>query len=272
MKRVLALICMIALPLFAKADDEVVYLNLEIFQTLSKTEALARTNGWDIVKIKTEADIYYDGKKIADNFVFVDTYSYTTKDFRTKTVPVYIRQSEYNASDKSKAPSEKYAIKQLSVEVIQVLESGVALARTSDYDIVRIEAADEVFYDGKKINGKYTLVDTYSYTTRNFSDKTVPLYVKVSERKNNATSKPKYTVEYISVEIFQTLSKTEALARTSDWDVVKLETTTDVYYDGKKISGNFVMAGTYNYTNKSFVEKTVPVYIRESEYKKLMEE
>ena len=75
---------------------------------------------------------------------------------------------------------------------------------------------------------------------------------------------------YLSVEIIQTLSKNEALAWTKDYDIVKIETTSEVYYDGKSIAGAFCLAGTYTYTTKDGRLKTVPVYIRDREYKTLM--
>ena len=72
----------------------------------------------------------------------------------------------------------------------------------------------------------------------------------------------------LNVEIFQTLSKTSALAHTSLWSdykVVKIVTTKDVYYDGKQISGLFVLVDTYTYETKDGRIKTVPVYQRKSE-------
>lgn len=74
---------------------------------------------------------------------------------------------------------------------------------------------------------------------------------------------------YLSVEIFQTLGKNAALARTRDWKVVKIESLEDMYYDGKAISGTFVLVDTYTYETKNEVTKTVPVYIRLEEYRKL---
>ena len=73
---------------------------------------------------------------------------------------------------------------------------------------------------------------------------------------------------YLSIEIIQTISKTEALAWTNDSKVVKLETTSEIYYDGKEIYGNFILVGTYNYITKKGIIKTVPVYVRTTEYKK----
>ena len=72
----------------------------------------------------------------------------------------------------------------------------------------------------------------------------------------------------LNVEIFQTLSKTSALAHTSLWSdykIVKIVTTKDVYYDGKQISGLFVLVDTYTYKAMDGSIKTVPVYQRKSE-------
>lgn len=273
MKKVLTLICLLVLSSAANAaNDDKVYLSVEIIQTLSKTSALARTSNWDVVKIQTSKDVYYDGKKISDYFVFIDTYSYETNSGIVKTVPVYVRQSELDKSGGESSNSSSRKVEQLSVEVIQTLQKGIALARTSDFDIVRIDSKYETFYDGKKISGRYILVDTYSYETNRGTVKTVPVYVAESEINGTAKPKEKNQAITLSVEIIQTLSKNEALARTSDWDVVKLETTEDVYYDGKKISGRFVMVGTYTYTTRNDMDKTVPVYLKESEYKKVFEE
>lgn len=74
---------------------------------------------------------------------------------------------------------------------------------------------------------------------------------------------------YLEVEIFQTISETEALAFTENFKIVKLETTSETYYDGKEISGNFRLLDTYSYINKEGTRKTVPVYMRESEYRNL---
>ena len=269
MKKALTLIVLLVLSWFANADNrEKVYLTVEIFQTLDKKSALARDSDWKVVKIQTQKDIYYDGKKISDYFVLVDTYRYTTNSGIDKTVPVYIRQSELTDSGSKASSSKKYEIEQLSLEVFQTLSKKSALARTASLMVVRIDTNNETLYDGKKITGKFALVDTYTYETKSGSEKTVPVYVKESEL-NGDSEQEKAKVVNLSVEIFQTLNKNEALARTTSWDVVKLESTEEVYYDGKKITGPFIMIGTYQYTTRNDMDKTVPVYIKESEYKKL---
>ena len=57
-----------------------------------------------------------------------------------------------------------------------------------------------------------------------------------------------------------------------DYKVVKLETASEVFYDGKRITGNFSLVGTYSYTNKEGTRKTVPVYIRTTEYQKMIQQ
>ena len=153
----------------------------------------------------------------------------------------------------------------LSVEIFQTLSNTEALAHTSNYKVVKLETGTEIYYDGKKINGDFKLTGTYTYTTKDENIKTVPVYTRTSPKQGELGQK-----KYLSVEIIQTLSKNEALAFTKDYKTVKIETVTDIYYDGKKISGDFCLAGTYTYTTKNGTVKTVPVYIRESEYRQLM--
>ncbi|MDD7083584.1 MAG: hypothetical protein PUI22_07085 [Bacteroidales bacterium] len=76
-------------------------LNLKVFQTLSKTEALCTQEGsysMDVYKIVTETNILYDGQIIGGTWVLVDTYTYETKDNSIKTVPVLMPLSEYKAA------------------------------------------------------------------------------------------------------------------------------------------------------------------------------
>lgn len=75
---------------------EKTHLNLKIFQTLGKHQALAWTTHYDIVKIITLDNIYYDGKQIKGDFILVDTYTYETTQGIVKTVPVYVLTSEYD--------------------------------------------------------------------------------------------------------------------------------------------------------------------------------
>ena len=72
----------------------------------------------------------------------------------------------------------------------------------------------------------------------------------------------------MNATIFQAVNSHEALATTSDElnsIVVKLITTEDTYYDGKKVSGTFIVVDTYTYENKQEITKTIPVFIKVSE-------
>ena len=74
-------------------------LKLEVFQTLSRNEALCIETSLyssnDVYKIITESNLLYDGQVISGTWVLVDTYTYETKDERIKTVPVFMPLSEY---------------------------------------------------------------------------------------------------------------------------------------------------------------------------------
>ena len=153
----------------------------------------------------------------------------------------------------------------LSVEIFQTINDNEALALTKDYKVVKLETNSELYYDGKEITGKFNLTGTYSYTTGNGLHKTVPVYTRATNNQDNEHGEK----THLSVEIFQTLSKYEALALTSDYKVIKLETTFETYYDGKEITDDFCLAGTYRYTNSEGIIKTVPVYIRSEEYKQI---
>ena len=81
----------------------------------------------------------------------------------------------------------------------------------------------------------------------------------------------------LSVTIFQAFNSHEALAKIFGNNdlIVKLITTEDTFYDGKVLNGKYVMVDTYTYTYKNDGKKdseeyikTVPVFIKESEYKK----
>lgn len=102
MKKLLSLLCVTVPMLLTTScgifsnniNSEQTYLSVEIFQTLSKYEALACTSDWKVVKVITSEDVYYDGKSLSGTYVLVDTYTYETKDERIKTVPVYRKKSE----------------------------------------------------------------------------------------------------------------------------------------------------------------------------------
>ncbi len=73
---------------------------------------------------------------------------------------------------------------------------------------------------------------------------------------------------YLNVRIFQAMNSQEALATSVDNNniVVKLITTEDTFYDGKRVSGTYIMVDTYTYENKLETIKTVPVFIKVSEF------
>lgn len=101
MKRILILlITMFALTscsVFYSANEigHVTYLNVKIFQTLSKNSALADIASGSVAEVITTKDIYYDNLYLRGQFVFVGTYSYINKENTRKTVPVYMRYYEY---------------------------------------------------------------------------------------------------------------------------------------------------------------------------------
>lgn len=70
------------------------YLSVEIFQTLGSGAGLAMTPSYDVIKVVSNNEVYYDGKKLSGTYVLIDTYRYETKDGRIKTVPVYKRKTE----------------------------------------------------------------------------------------------------------------------------------------------------------------------------------
>lgn len=75
---------------------------------------------------------------------------------------------------------------------------------------------------------------------------------------------------YLSVKIIQTLGDGEALAMTNkgwEYNVVKVVSNSEVYYDGKTLTGNYVLVGTYRYETVKNTIKTVPVFQRKSEIK-----
>ena len=95
------------------------YLYLKIFQTLNENEALAVTRKNDIVKIESYEDVYYDGNIVSGKFAFIGTYTYKTvsragdtEEFREKTVPVFMKTTEYkkiyNYKNKNKKIKQAY--------------------------------------------------------------------------------------------------------------------------------------------------------------------
>ena len=93
--------CSLFRPLSNTTIGDKRYLNVRIFQAYNNHEALATTNynttNNIVVKLITYEDIFYDGKKVSGNYIMVDTYTYESKQEIIKTVPVFIKVSEYNA-------------------------------------------------------------------------------------------------------------------------------------------------------------------------------
>lgn len=152
------------------------YLSVEIFQTISKTEALAWTRNYKVVKLETESEIYFDGKKVNGDHILTGTYTYPNMEGTIKTVPVYKRTEPIN--------DEHGKARYLYVEIFQTLSKYEALARTKDYDVVKIETGSEVYYDGKNVSGNFCLAGTYTYTTKEDRQKTVPVYIREDDYKS----------------------------------------------------------------------------------------
>ena len=83
---------------------------------------------------------------------------------------------------------------------------------------------------------------------------------------------------YVFLECFQALDNYDhvsiCLARDSDWNVcyvVSLENPcnnndAELFYDGKKLSGNYVLVGTYQYESKGGSTKTVKALMKKDVY------
>lgn len=82
------------------------WLYIKCFQGLNNdseySDCLARNDIWDVFYIvsftcpgKEKGDIYYDGKSLSGNYVFVGTYSYVTKDNISKTVQAYMPKDNF---------------------------------------------------------------------------------------------------------------------------------------------------------------------------------
>lgn len=75
-------------------------------------------------------------------------------------------------------------------------------------------------------------------------------------------------LDIIDGTIFQVLDSNDALVMTKDYQIVKIVTASEVYFDGRPIAGIFILVDTYHYVTKAGVYKVVPVYVRYSEYRK----
>lgn len=102
-------------------------------------------------------------------------------------------------------------------------------------------------------------------TNKTVGDKDMPT---IREIVKNAKASGKVEVKDLEVRIFQTLNQHSALAFSDGFSTVMIVSEEDTYYDDKKITGKFVLIGTYSYQNKEGDTKTVPLYIRYSEYQK----
>lgn len=83
--------------------------------------------------------------------------------------------------------------------------------------------------------------------------------------------------KWLSVECFQTLTNNEAssacLAMDNNWNIYYIThitplsgTKTEVYYDGKRLDGNYVFVGTFSYENKNGDAKTIQAYMPKENY------
>lgn len=75
-------------------------------------------------------------------------------------------------------------------------------------------------------------------------------------------------LKFVDATIFQTLDSNTALAIDEHFNIIQVITTEEVYYDGRHISGMFVLVDTYAYETVQHRIKVVPVYVRLSEYNK----
>lgn len=77
------------------------YISGHVFQTLSRNECLVSTNNYNVLKIESYSDVFFDEKPINGVYIFVGTYSYVTKDDRNKVVPIYVLEKEFKNSPNS---------------------------------------------------------------------------------------------------------------------------------------------------------------------------
>ena len=101
MKKFILLIvaCMLSscsVAIMRNAHHTELFTNARIFQVLDSNEALIWDDNFNVAKIITVEEVYYEGLKISGRFILVDTYTYETRAHRIKVVPVYVRLSEYN--------------------------------------------------------------------------------------------------------------------------------------------------------------------------------
>ena len=73
----------------------------------------------------------------------------------------------------------------MSFKIFQTLDNGEALANptSSASDVAKIVSLEEIYYDGKVVNGYFILIDTFRYRTRNGEIRTAPVFIKQKEYK-----------------------------------------------------------------------------------------
>ncbi len=83
--------------------------------------------------------------------------------------------------------------------------------------------------------------------------------------------------KWLNIECFQTLENSDdfsiCLAKDYNWNVYYIihltcptSNKTEVYYDGKSLSGKYVFIGTYSYENKEGSTKTVQAYMSKENF------
>ena len=77
-----------------------------------------------------------------------------------------------------------------------------------------------------------------------------------------------HTEFFFKATVFQVLDSNEALAWDDNLNVIKIITNDEIYYDGLRISGRYILVDTYTYETRAHQIKVVPVYVRLSEYRK----
>lgn len=77
-----------------------------------------------------------------------------------------------------------------------------------------------------------------------------------------------HTEYFMGPKVLQVLNSNEALVIGDDFTVAKVITVEEVYYEGLKLYGRFILVDTYSYETVEHKIKVVPVYVRYSEYRK----
>lgn len=99
--------CNVQQQAILKSENEINFLNTECFQTIENTDdysvCLAKDHNWHVYFIlhltcptSSKKDVFYDGKRITGDHVFIGTYSYENKDGDKKTVQAYMSRENFN--------------------------------------------------------------------------------------------------------------------------------------------------------------------------------